>query len=705
MTTLTPWLELFPKLKKWPESIGPDTVSVEFAPQHLEEISIEILDLMNVHSESPFWTSTIFSLFPRIGLFNSIDELEFENTTKNLLARLPENNLGYFLRLTPKRFSEIPTSSEAKTIAFIHALIKNSIRSAALPNSQGFGFEFEHEPNSQIKSSDPGIELKDPNKETLDEIGIAITRFAYFLHFQGEEHLQIFNYPRNFRRTTLEDYPRPIVNGKYWLKTFNIPTPTQIIENFEDSLIEEPNMVEVLHARLASSAPKSLDEIGSKLGKTRERIRQIEVKLKKRIEQFRREDEYFEHVINALRFLSRYPIQKDILISQAPYLNDETKTGIKVWNFVFGMNFLTEIDGWIFDDYQTRLAQTKEILERATRTKEIFDFTKAFKTIMPKGFWREMPEEQVAAWLHYLGYSTHESFAIKGTGVQRKSRLVLLKENKPMSTTEIVAQLGSNNALRTVDNALAGDPAFSRVTKSAWGLTEWGLDPYTTISDAIGRYIDEHGSVPLDQLVGVMTEKYDVKAGSVRSYASGVGFSIVNGYVKRSSVKRVSRKPVSKTKNVYITKSGIAFRIKISTEHLRGSGSACPSALAAWLGVEKGSKKSFKANHGDFTLSNVNNIANLSSVKSVCVDLGVNVGDYLILEFVDDSVEFKKVTEKLSADQQIREYCALPTSGSLMNQLAAALDLESTADREQIVKTLSSRKEEDVLGLILASSI
>lgn len=63
----------------------------------------------------------------------------------------------------------------------------------------------------------------------------------------------------------------------------------------------------------------------------------------------------------------------------------------------------------------------------------------------------------------------------------------------------------------------------------------------------------------------------------------------MGGTVRFATAERVSGKTLTRTRHLYQGSGALLYRVTITGEHLRGSGSVAPVALATWIGLQPGS--------------------------------------------------------------------------------------------------------------------
>jgi hypothetical protein len=243
-------------------------------------------------------------------------------------------------------------------------------------------------------------------------------------------------------------------------------------------------------------------------------------------------------------------------------------------------------------------------------------------------------------------------------------------------------------------------PLFTKVTKNEWDLASRGGKQVRTIQEAIGDLLDQHGSMPLDQVINVLVEQYKFAPSSVRSYATSAPFMLLNGKVKRTNAVRLSKKSQSATRNLYKNGDAFSLRVVIDSEDLRGSGSNCPAALAAFLGVATGQSRTLRWEFGDFKVGTSGAMFNLPSIKKAADALSLGLGEQMLLTFSGEEVTFRPINLGLSGQDLARNMTGMLDSEDFVPGLSKVLGIESTSNLERIKELLAKRKEEDLLALL-----
>lgn len=484
------------------------------------------------------------------------------------------------------------------------------------------------------------------------------------------------------------------ITAESWLGDFKPPSLAQLLNFFLDSQLE-PVKKAILEKRILASDPTTLDDIGNQVNLTRERVRQIEKKLRSQYIDFREDTELFRLALSAVQSSFELPTQIDLSNRDFSMLQESTSIDLPVIDVLVGFGEIQRHDTWFGVD----LDGSASIIQTAFGVDNFGQMPVATEDLLARlpSAWSSLAAEEFESWLRYRGF---ESFLghwfPANTGLEKRSEYVLFITQEPMEPDELISAIGLDRSPRSLANRLAANPVFRRVTKTRWGLASWSGEEYTNIKDRLLNYVDENGSTSFNTLVQIFTEQFDVKESSIRAYASAYPLELVAGIVRRTTVKPVVKKKLRNTRNFYRTKDGFAFRISVTTETLRGSSPICPAALMAALNVEFGTKKALVWEFGTFTLGFATHMPNMSSVKKACDKLGLQPGDQLMLQFVGDSVSYSKVDLGYSGAQLIRALICAEEGDELGGAIRFALDLKADSSDDEVIAICEKRKEKDL---------
>ena len=203
--------------------------------------------------------------------------------------------------------------------------------------------------------------------------------------------------------------------------------------------------------------------------------------------------------------------------------------------------------------------------------------------------------------------------AAAGVWVRSRARhrdaayLMLLDRGKPMRPEPIAAALGIKvHALR---ESLRRDERFRMLRPSGdWALSEWrdyGEQPYATTLDAALGILSELGPLPYNQFEQQVLARYPVSPAAVRQTLAST--QIGRWPDGRVDLAERGAPPVedpqpSKLPGIVVNQQDgtITFQQPVTPDLLRGSGLRIPTYVTWWLGLRQAPRsKVFMTNEGD----------------------------------------------------------------------------------------------------------
>ena len=293
-----------------------------------------------------------------------------------------------------------------------------------------------------------------------------------------------------------------------------------------------------------------------------------------------------------------------------------------------------------------------------------------------------------------------------------KAEIALRVVGRPLDFDEIVEVLGGDFNVRTLRNYVHGDPRFRRLGLRVFGLDEWGGEEYTTISDEIAQEIERRGGeASLDDLIETLTAQFGVTANSVKAYATGPQFErSPDGQIRvRTSHAQVPTQPVEFTRRCFRVQGQWSYRITVTHDTLRGSGTSIPQGFAGYLQLAHGQEVELEAPELRLRFTWPSLLPCIGSLRPAVDALGASDGDYLFLaadpaKGVASIVRLTKQALDSAAtgqDRLLLEVGAVLPSDDPVAAVADALGLTAAeASWAVIRRRLRTRGEEDLLTLL-----
>lgn len=370
---------------------------------------------------------------------------------------------------------------------------------------------------------------------------------------------------------------------------------------FNDAIsLLNPRAVDVLAHRLFADESTTLDQLGDKHGVTRERIRQIEGKARGALLTFISEDGPLATVAESARDLIGTIRPLDDLLELVPALGRAVdRVGHPAWRVLDRLDDAYEINsGWcVVPTMSAAETSTHTLLqERADK----YGVVRIDEFDLIQSSHPERLNALTTAWISRCGYIVDGAHVLTRTSsVGDYGAAILSLEGSPLSSDEIVERFVFERSARSLGNALSSDERFERVDRDRWALKEWGMDAYAGIRSIIREQVARGGGrVALSHLVEYVTERYSVSGSSVVAYAGVAPFSTKEGVVRLATEDQGARKAPERTRRLFRRPDGWAYRVRIGTDHLRGSGSVAPHAIATILELHTGESRQLDSRLG-----------------------------------------------------------------------------------------------------------
>ena len=288
----------------------------------------------------------------------------------------------------------------------------------------------------------------------------------------------------------------------------------------------------VIDHRLLSASPKTLEEIGLRAGVTRERIRQIHVKLEPRIRAALGVE--MQVIASVLKEQLGHMVPES---SVERRLDELLRAAPALVNRLFRQALITEMgyrmrNGIYWD--KRALKVLAEIRACARRLAEADDVglvdEERLISELPSEYWRRYwPSLRESCGL----YEFCGSVGIRDSAKAR-AKAALLSIGHPATPQEIARICGfAENKTRS---HLSVIPSVVRADKDRWGLKTWVDDEYEGIVGEIVQRIEEDGgATTTERLLRELPSKFNVSPVSVRAYMQAPKFTIRDGRISLAS--------------------------------------------------------------------------------------------------------------------------------------------------------------------------
>ena len=282
----------------------------------------------------------------------------------------------------------------------------------------------------------------------------------------------------------------------------------------------------VVRTRLAQAPPATLEKVGLQLGVTRERVRQIQVRLEPKIEAALGQD---LHVIASTLQERLDPLTPaDELIRQIDQITpDASETVATLFrNALIRAMGLTLNGGLYTTDRAEQVIRDVRLQARELADDVGLVQERDLVASLPGDKWRRF-----WPWLRRRNglHSFYGSLALRDSAKAR-AKAALLSLGRPATRDEIGAVCGQEP--NRVGANLSNIPSVVKADRDRWGLHDWIDDEYDGIVGEIVQRIEEDGGVTTtERLLREIPAKFNVSPQSVRAYMYTPRFEIRNGSI------------------------------------------------------------------------------------------------------------------------------------------------------------------------------
>jgi hypothetical protein len=467
----------------------------------------------------------------------------------------------------------------------------------------------------------------------------------------------------------------------------------------------------ILARRLFADHAATLDELGHDLGLTRERVRQIEGKARVAMVEELEPGKPLSIVSVAVRELIGVVLPLEGLLILMPALARKIEAaGQPAWRVLDRLDDSFEIkDGWCAaPTIASAQAETMtRVQEAANRygVARMSDLT----TINPITS-EESGQVSLHEWLSYCGFIPDGEYVLTRVhSVGDRAAAMLSIVGSPMSAQDILDRFGVDRTLSSLKNAMSADDRIARVDRDKWALAEWGLESYSGIRAVLRDEVTrEGGQSTLDALIERITNRYSVTASSVIAYASAPPFEVRDGIVRFAARDRDVHKGPLRTRRLYRRTDSWLYRVTVTKEHLRGSGSPAPVAIAAILGLQPGQTHELSSVLGPQTVSWAGNQPAFGTIRRFLIDGDVGTGSQVFLVVGDDGSFWVEPVNSATTDRMQLALCLTGAEEAAANQepsaaLAAAIGLPGDSPVASVIGGYRDRGDVDVADLLLSA--
>lgn len=351
--------------------------------------------------------------------------------------------------------------------------------------------------------------------------------------------------------------------------------------------LPHPRLRTIVIDRLWPTEKATLEELGRVLGVTRERVRQLELRVATLLDG----NLEFQAALDRVCGMFRRRVG-DV----API--DEFRANLRGFVATAGdgrlcealSGLLTEVAGYV-EDPELGLAMTRRGRDRVSQLRERFVEAMDDEGLVSEARTCELLDGTDLS-PELVGLTPMGDYCGLRDTVRARARAGLLTLHRPGTYEEIAAAAGTEPS-RTLTNAVGSFEDVVRAGKTRWGLASWVEDVYQGIPAEIDQRIRAAGGwVSLDWLVDDITRRFGVAESSVRSYALAPRYVIEGGSIRfaEDDEREVDIQLPEDDSNAILLGNVWAYRFEVADHHLRGFSVQIPRWLAKQAGVDIGER-------------------------------------------------------------------------------------------------------------------
>lgn len=464
----------------------------------------------------------------------------------------------------------------------------------------------------------------------------------------------------------------------------------------------------ILAGRVFTTGRKlTLNELGEKLGITRERVRQLESRVKEAVHGRLQGDEKCAPIAHAAARLRRRlgPIstEREVELALREILDEEEPDRQVREAVLLHLAGPYRLEAGFWQSASVLETVTEQLMARRDEPLNADDIEELLAAA-------GVASQALDAVAGALPLHAFDDRLLVWTGsLNDKACLLLRVHGEPMSREQLHSAMGPDDVnFRSLVNAVQGDERIRRLGLNSYGLADWGGEEYTTIADEIEEAIQRRGGrAPVDEIVEELVAWFGVSAQSVRSYAASRRFhrdrdGQLTVAPADASPARTPRMPPELDRDLVLRGGGWVVRVRVDRDVMRGSGRPTRSAVAQAAGVWPGDARTIELSNGSAAISWRGPQPAFGSTRALVEELGCAIGDLLFVPLDDGAAAFFASCSEIEAATGLGRVAAelgLPADAPL-NAVAETIGLEPDASAADIRTRLRARRQEDLAELV-----
>jgi len=484
--------------------------------------------------------------------------------------------------------------------------------------------------------------------------------------------------------------------------------PIAILRTFIDGLDERDTQILEHRFAFERSNKLTLAAIGQRHGITRERVRQLEDRIREGIDSLT--DIESGHAVMELAdniWATTGAACPESLA--ADEIRGATGTLIgEILAYLSGPYHL--IDGWFLTDKrQSPDELTREVFDKVSHN-GVTDLGELRDGLELAGV---IPPAIDPAIDHNTDLRVvHDHVLDTKGGIAANALSWLQYLGHPETAMRLHELMGGGTGARHLGNCLSADPRFHRVASRKWALTEWGGETYHGIVAAMIREIGAADDpIPIGELQSNLSRQFGISKISVQMNANiHPRFVESDGMVRlrRPDEPYVVTQKLEYTRDCFVIDGTWSLRVPVDHDVERGSGRQIPESFADHIGMAPDVTTYVSVGSMEVCLS-WGQRPNLGSIRRSVADLGGLSGDIVfVIPATNSELTLHLVKRsRIDAASAAEQICMLVgrdigDAPSWREILAGALGFDDPANTSiaEITERLEERKDRDMLGRV-----
>jgi len=391
-----------------------------------------------------------------------------------------------------------------------------------------------------------------------------------------------------------------------------------VMERLEQRIrgMSEKELV-IFKNRILKKPLKTLEQIGSDIGITRERVRQIQVRIERNIEHDLGEE--LKSLASILKSNFVAMVSKTEMTHRMDAicaLNIGLAGDLLRERLILAMDY--ELDGEMFISVHAKaeFSNTREIAATYADMEGLIDEEALCAEVC------ELSPEFFEHWDWFMNrvglHRLHGKLALRNSAKAR-AKAALISIGRPATKREI-GQLCGMTAVQ-VGGAFSNIPSVVRADLEHWGLAEWVDDEYEGISaEIIQRIKEDGGTTTIERLLTELPEKFGVSPISVRAYMQAARFVINDGWISLAGRSSIRLRDLEDVIDGHDDTGAPYWTFAVESRYFNGySVTNVPPEFAKALGCEPDSSASIR-------IGNLPNFRDLSINWSLASITGASLG-------------------------------------------------------------------------------